>query len=72
MFSATKAAVVAYTNAMNQELNADGVKSVTFCPGFVDTDMSEFVKGQRPGGQMLKTRTCPRRCGSSPRLALSA
>ena len=42
VYSATKAAVVAYTNAMNKELNGAGVKSVAFCPGFVDTDMSEF------------------------------
>jgi short-subunit dehydrogenase len=55
VYSATKAAVVAYTNAMNKELNADGVKSVAFCPGFVDTDMSEFVKESIPAEEMLKT-----------------
>jgi short-subunit dehydrogenase len=55
VYSATKAAVVAYTEAMNKELNADGVKSVAFCPGFVDTDMSEFVKGTVPAEEMLKT-----------------
>ncbi len=55
VYSATKAAVVAYTNAMNKELNADGVKSVAFCPGFVDTDMSEFVKSSIPAEEMLKT-----------------
>jgi len=55
VYSATKAAVVAYTQAMNKELNADGVKSVAFCPGFVDTDMSEFVKGSIPAEQMLRT-----------------
>ena len=65
VYSATKAAVVAYTNAMNKELNADGVKSVAFCPGFVDTDMSEFVKGTIPAEEMLTTATWPRRCGSS-------
>jgi short-subunit dehydrogenase len=55
VYSATKAAVVAYTQAMNKELNGDGVKSVAFCPGFVDTDMSEFVKQQIPAEQMLRT-----------------
>jgi short-subunit dehydrogenase len=55
VYSATKAAVVAYTTAMNKELNADGVKSVAFCPGFVDTDMSEFVKTSIPAEEMLKT-----------------
>ena len=55
VYSATKAAVVAYTEAMNKELNADGVKSVALCPGFVDTDMSEFVKGSIPADEMLTT-----------------
>jgi NAD(P)-dependent dehydrogenase (short-subunit alcohol dehydrogenase family) len=44
VYSATKAAVVAYTGAMNKELGRDGIKSVAFCPGFVDTDMTDFVK----------------------------
>src|SRR5215207_2850205 len=55
VYSATKAAVVAYTTAMNKELNAAGVKSVAFCPGFVDTDMSEFVKASIPAEEMLQT-----------------
>jgi short-subunit dehydrogenase len=55
VYSATKAAVVAYTSAMNKELNAAGVKSVAFCPGFVDTDMSEFVKASIPAEEMLRT-----------------
>jgi short-subunit dehydrogenase len=55
VYSATKAAVVAYTNAMNKELNAAGVKSVAFCPGFVDTDMSDFVKQAIPADDMLRT-----------------
>jgi short-subunit dehydrogenase len=55
VYSATKAAVVAYTRAMNKELSSDGVKSVAFCPGFVDTDMTEFVKQQIPAEEMLRT-----------------
>ncbi len=54
VYSATKAAVVAYTQAMNKELNGDGVKSVAFCPGFVDTDMTDFVKGTVPVEEMLR------------------
>jgi len=56
VYSATKAAVIAYTRAMNKELNSDGVKSVAFCPGFVDTDMSDFIKSSIPSEEMLKTR----------------
>jgi len=54
VYSATKAAVVAYTRAMNRELNGDGVKSVAFCPGFVDTDMTDFIKDQIPAEEMLR------------------
>jgi NAD(P)-dependent dehydrogenase (short-subunit alcohol dehydrogenase family) len=43
VYSATKAAVIGWTQAMNKELNADGIKSVALCPGFVDTAMTEFV-----------------------------
>jgi short-subunit dehydrogenase len=55
VYSATKAAVIAYTSAMNKELNGDGVKSVAFCPGFVDTDMTDFIKGTVPAEEMLRT-----------------
>ncbi len=55
VYSATKAAVIAYTQAMNKELNGDGIKSVAFCPGFVDTDMTDFVKGQVAPEEMLQT-----------------
>ncbi len=54
VYSATKAAVVAYTTAMNKELNADGIKSVAFCPGFVDTDMTEWIRGQVKQEDMIR------------------
>jgi short-subunit dehydrogenase len=54
VYSATKAAVIAYTQAMNKELNGDGVKSTAFCPGFVDTDMTEFVRGSVSQEDMLR------------------
>jgi NAD(P)-dependent dehydrogenase (short-subunit alcohol dehydrogenase family) len=55
VYAATKAAVVAYTVAMNKELGSEGVKSTAFCPGFVDTDMTDFVKGTVPPEEMLRT-----------------
>ncbi len=54
VYSATKAAVIAYTQAMNKELNGDGVKSTAFCPGFVDTDMTGFVRGSVSQEDMLR------------------
>jgi short-subunit dehydrogenase len=55
VYAATKAAVVAYTVAMNKEVAQEGVKSVAFCPGFVDTDMTDFVKESVPPEEMLRT-----------------
>jgi short-subunit dehydrogenase len=54
VYSATKAAVIAYTQSMNKELNGDGIKSTALCPGFVDTDMSEFVRSSVPVEEMLR------------------
>jgi short-subunit dehydrogenase len=54
VYSATKAAVIAYTQAMNKELNADGIKSTAFCPGFVDTDMTEFVRESVKQEEMIQ------------------
>jgi len=54
VYSATKAGVVGYTQAMNKELNAEGVKSVAFCPGFVDTDMSDFIKESVDAAEMMR------------------
>jgi NAD(P)-dependent dehydrogenase (short-subunit alcohol dehydrogenase family) len=44
VYSATKAGVIGFTEAMNKELGADGIKSCALCPAFVDTPMTDFVK----------------------------
>ena len=54
VYSATKAAVVAYTVSMNKELSGYGVKSVALCPGFVDTDMTEFVRDSVSPQEMIQ------------------
>jgi ketoreductase len=49
VYSATKAGVIGYTQAMNKELNAAGIKSVALCPAFVETPMTEsFASTCRP------------------------
>jgi NAD(P)-dependent dehydrogenase (short-subunit alcohol dehydrogenase family) len=55
VYSATKAAVIGFTQAMNKELNAEGVKSVALAPGFVDTPMTDFVKESVPPEEMIQT-----------------
>jgi NAD(P)-dependent dehydrogenase (short-subunit alcohol dehydrogenase family) len=44
VYSSTKAAVINYTQAMNLELNADGIRSVALCPDLVATDMTAFAQ----------------------------
>lgn len=54
VYSATKAAVSAYTVAMNKAYAKHGVKSVALAPGFVDTDMADYIKDKIPAEEMLR------------------
>jgi NAD(P)-dependent dehydrogenase (short-subunit alcohol dehydrogenase family) len=53
-YSATKAAVVALSEATQRELAGDGIRCTAICPGFVDTPMTEWVKGQVPPEDMIR------------------
>lgn len=55
VYSATKAALIGFTQAMNKELVSAGVKSVALAPGFVDTPMTDFIKGQVAADDMIRT-----------------
>ena len=55
VYSATKHAVIGFTQAMNKELNAQGIKSTALAPGFVDTPMTDFIKEQVPAEGMIQT-----------------
>jgi NAD(P)-dependent dehydrogenase (short-subunit alcohol dehydrogenase family) len=54
IYSATKHGVVGWTQAMNKELGAQGIKSTALCPAFVDTPMTDFVKGQVKADEMIR------------------
>ena len=54
VYSATKAGVVAFTQAMNKELGHLGIKSCALCPGFVDTGMTRWIRDQVPPDEMIK------------------
>ncbi len=54
VYSATKHGVVGWTESMNHELSGEGIKSTALCPAFVDTPMTEFVKGHVPAEQMIR------------------
>src|SRR3954454_11647924 len=55
-YGATKAAVISLTRSLNDELDADGVRAVAICPGFVDTPMAEW--SALSGGEMIKPEDC--------------
>jgi len=55
IYSATKFGVVGFTQSMNRELNALGIKSTALCPAFVDTPMTDFVKGHVSPQDMIQT-----------------
>ncbi len=55
VYGATKAAIINFTQAMDKELASEGIKSTALCPGFVDTAMSDFVKGSVPAEEMIRT-----------------
>ncbi len=54
VYAATKHGVVGWTEAMNNELASEGIKSTALCPAFVDTPMTDFVKGQVPAEEMIR------------------
>jgi NAD(P)-dependent dehydrogenase (short-subunit alcohol dehydrogenase family) len=55
VYGATKAAIINFTHAMDKELGREGIKSTALCPAFVDTPMTDFVKGSVPAEEMITT-----------------
>jgi NAD(P)-dependent dehydrogenase (short-subunit alcohol dehydrogenase family) len=66
VYSATKGAVVNFSQAMHKELSTDGIKSTALCPGWVDTKMADFIKDHVPAEDMIT----PRDIGEAVRLLL--
>ena len=55
-YGATKAAVISLTRSLNAELDADGVRAIAICPGFVDTPMAQW-SGLEPE-EMIRPEDC--------------
>jgi NAD(P)-dependent dehydrogenase (short-subunit alcohol dehydrogenase family) len=55
-YGATKAAVISLTRSLNEELDADGVRAIAICPGFVDTAMAEW--SGLAGDEMIQPEDC--------------
>ena len=55
-YAATKAAVISLTRSLNEELDADGIRAVAICPGFVDTPMAQWTG--LAGDEMIQPEDC--------------
>src|SRR5436305_9447080 len=53
-YSATKAAVIALSQAAHQELSGDGIQVTAFAPGFVDTPMTDWAEDQVSRDEMIR------------------
>lgn len=54
IYAATKAAVINFSQSTHRETGSAGIQCTALAPGFVDTPMTEFVKGQVPAGEMIQ------------------
>ena len=54
IYSATKAGVIGFSQATQSELGDAGIQVTALCPGFVDTPMTDFVKGQVEAEAMIR------------------
>jgi NAD(P)-dependent dehydrogenase (short-subunit alcohol dehydrogenase family) len=54
VYSATKAAVVGFSQSTQKEVANDGIQVTAFCPGFVDTPMTEWAREQVDQEDMIR------------------
>jgi NAD(P)-dependent dehydrogenase (short-subunit alcohol dehydrogenase family) len=53
-YSATKFGVVGLSQAMHREFGQEGIQVTALCPGFVDTAMTEWIRGQVDQEDMIR------------------
>ncbi len=54
VYAATKGAVINFTQSTHREVGSAGIQCTALAPGFVDTPMTEFAKGQVPAEDMIR------------------
>ena len=53
-YSATKFGVVGLSQGLHKELSGEGIQVTALCPGFVATDMTDWVEDQVPKEKMIQ------------------
>jgi NAD(P)-dependent dehydrogenase (short-subunit alcohol dehydrogenase family) len=54
MYAATKFGVVGLSQSAHRELSSDGIQVTAFCPGFVDTAMTDWTKDSVAPDEMIQ------------------
>jgi len=54
VYSATKFAVVGFTQAIQKEVGQEGIQATALCPGLVDTPMTEWARGNVEQEEMIQ------------------
>lgn len=72
VYSAGKAGLVGFTEAMNKELATEGIRSTALCPAFVDTPMTDFVKESVAPDAMIQPEDIAELCRALLRLSPAA
>ena len=54
VYSATKAAVIGFSEATQKEVSGQGIQVTALCPGFVDTPMTEYVRDRVKQEEMIQ------------------
>jgi NAD(P)-dependent dehydrogenase (short-subunit alcohol dehydrogenase family) len=54
IYGATKAAVINFSQATEREIGGEGIACTALAPAFVDTAMTDFVKGAVPAEAMIR------------------
>ena len=54
VYSATKAGVVGFSQATQKEHENEGIQVTALCPGFVDTNMTEFIRDHVAPEDMIR------------------
>jgi NAD(P)-dependent dehydrogenase (short-subunit alcohol dehydrogenase family) len=54
VYSATKAAVIGFSQATQREVAGQGIQVTALAPAFVDTPMTDFAKGQVAAEKMIR------------------